>query len=108
MAGTDNQGKEATDPSLTPDEVEVLKRRELKWLHMLSKWESYMLKDYKKVRERCRKGIPSSVRARAWLQLSGAQFYLEEDKGHRTEFKRLYVSVTLSFVGLGSLFSAVE
>lgn len=89
MSGTDNQAKETQDPTLSAEEVEVLKRRELKWLQMLKNWETYMMKDYKKVRERCRKGVPSSVRARAWLQLSGAQFYLD-DKNNRTEFKRLY------------------
>ena len=31
-----------------------------------------MSKNYKKVRERCRKGIPTSVRPRAWYYLSGA------------------------------------
>ena len=31
------------------------RRREGKWLDMLSKWDSYMMRNYKKVRERCRK-----------------------------------------------------
>jgi len=57
---------------------EVLSRtqimsREKKWLHMLDNWETYMNKNYKKVRERCRKGIPSSLRSRAWYYLSGAE-----------------------------------
>lgn len=46
--------------------------REKKWLHMLKDWKMYMAKNYKKVRERCRKGIPQSVRPKAWFYLSGA------------------------------------
>lgn len=48
---------------------------------MLSHWEKYMTKHYKKVRERCRKGIPPSLRPRAWLYLCGGQFLMEQSKG---------------------------
>ena len=41
-------------------------------------------RNYKKVRERCRKGIPPSCRARAWLHLCGAKFKMESDKGPGT------------------------
>lgn len=59
----------------------VILRREQKWLRMLSQWEKYMAKHYKKVRERCRKGIPPSLRPRAWLYLCGGQFLMEQSKG---------------------------
>ena len=39
--------------------------REKKWLHMTQNWQSYMSKNYKKVRERCR--------PKAWFYLSGAE-----------------------------------
>lgn len=52
--------------------------REKKWLHMIAHWKEYMTKNYKKVRERCRKGIPSSVRPKAWFYLTGA--YLLQQK----------------------------
>lgn len=52
--------------------------REKKWLHMIAMWKEYMTKNYKKVRERCRKGIPSSVRPKAWFYLTGA--YLLQQK----------------------------
>ncbi|KAK8723940.1 hypothetical protein OTU49_011618, partial [Cherax quadricarinatus] len=52
--------------------VEVIRRREKKWLEMFSNWDSHMLKKYKKVRDRCRKGIPSALRARGWQHLCGA------------------------------------
>ena len=41
-------GEEVT-PKPTP--IDVLRRRETKWLDMLSDWDGYMLKHYKKVRE---------------------------------------------------------
>lgn len=48
--------------------------REKKWLYMIENWGEYMSKNYKKVRERCRKGIPQSIRPKAWFYLSGAYF----------------------------------
>ena len=36
------------------------------------------------MRERCRKGIPPSCRARAWLHLCGAKYKMESDKGPGT------------------------
>ena len=39
-------GEEVT-PKPTP--IDVLRRREAKWLDMLSDWDGYMLKHYKKV-----------------------------------------------------------
>jgi GTPase-activating protein len=56
----------------------VVLRREQKWLRMFSSWENFMSKNYKKVRERCRKGIPPSVRPRAWLYLCGGKLLLEQ------------------------------
>lgn len=52
---------------------EVVLRRERKWLSMLKNYDFYMDKQYKKIRERCRKGIPMSVRARAWAHLCGGE-----------------------------------
>ena len=31
------------------------RRRETKWLKMLEHWDDYMMKNYKKIRDRCRK-----------------------------------------------------
>lgn len=61
--------------------AEVLRKRELKWLDMLENWDKYMSKKYKKVRERCRKGIPASLRARAWQKLSGG-WHLQQRSKH--------------------------
>jgi hypothetical protein len=75
------------DPSLAfpPSElrvpVRVLRRREVKWLDMLENWEKWMLKRSKKVKERCRKGIPPSLRSRAWQYLSGSKYLMDSNKG---------------------------
>ncbi|XP_020706520.1 TBC1 domain family member whacked isoform X2 [Athalia rosae] len=58
---------------------EVILRRERKWLRMLSKWNNFMSTNYRKVRERCRKGIPPSVRPRAWLYLCGGKLLMDEN-----------------------------
>ena len=48
------------------------KRREWKWLEMINKWDDVILNKRAKVKERCQKGIPQSVRSLAWQCLSGA------------------------------------
>ncbi|KAL4003834.1 Rab-GTPase-TBC domain family protein [Acanthocheilonema viteae] len=57
--------------------LETLRKREKKWLHMLTNWSYFMDNKYEKVRERCRKGIPASLRGRAWKHLCGAAFHME-------------------------------
>ncbi|XP_061722815.1 TBC1 domain family member whacked isoform X1 [Cydia pomonella] len=73
------------EPKRTVSPSTILKR-EQKWLRMLNKWEAFMSKNYKKVRERCRKGIPASVRPRAWLYLCGGELLM---KKHPTEYEEL-------------------
>lgn len=74
-------GNQYTHPNAVQSlPVDVLRHRELKWLDMLDNWDKYMTKKYKKVRERCRKGIPPALRARAWMYLCGGQFLLEQNK----------------------------
>jgi hypothetical protein len=87
-----DEGKENGDDSAAKEsEAELQRRRETKWLDMLGNWDDYMMRNYKKVRERCRKGIPSSVRGRAWMHLCGAKHHMAQPQ-NKTEFKRLYVS----------------
>ncbi|VVC97785.1 unnamed protein product, partial [Leptidea sinapis] len=73
------------EPKRTVSPSTILKR-EQKWLRMLNNWEAFMNKNYKKVRERCRKGIPASVRPKAWLYLCGGQLLLEK---HPNEYEEL-------------------
>lgn len=61
--------------------TEVLRQREAKWLEMLNSWDKWMSKKHKKVKDRCQKGIPPSLRGRAWLYLTGAKFKKEQNKG---------------------------
>ncbi|XP_071946290.1 uncharacterized protein [Antedon mediterranea] len=60
--------------------ISVLRKRELKWLDMLLDWPKWMSKKQKKIKERCRKGIPSALRARAWQHLSGSKNIMEKNK----------------------------
>uniref|UniRef100_A0A1I8GDF9 Rab-GAP TBC domain-containing protein n=3 Tax=Macrostomum lignano TaxID=282301 RepID=A0A1I8GDF9_9PLAT len=69
----------ATSSSRSRSEaVEIIRRREKKWLDMLNNWAKVIAKDYQLVRERCRKGIPDSVRPKVWFHLCGA-FYINRD-----------------------------
>ncbi|XP_061590216.1 TBC1 domain family member 10A [Cololabis saira] len=61
--------------------IEVLRQREAKWLEMLNSWDKWMAKKHKKVKERCEKGIPPSLRGRAWLYLTGGKVKREQNQG---------------------------
>ncbi|XP_072311507.1 TBC1 domain family member 10A [Eucyclogobius newberryi] len=61
--------------------IEVLRQREAKWLEMLNSWDKWMAKKHKKIKERCQKGIPPSLRGRAWLYLTGGKVKREQNKG---------------------------
>lgn len=68
--------------------LKVQWKRELKWRDMLENWERYMTKHFKKVRERCRKGIPSSMRCAAWQNLCGGRFLMESYPGKFAELDK--------------------
>ena len=78
FAGGEN---ESTIRKTSEEDIEVIRRRENKWLHMLDHWDKYMLEKYKKVRHRCRKGIPPSIRPRAWQHLCGAKYRMSRQPG---------------------------
>ena len=95
---------------------DIIRRRELKWIDMFENWEKWMSKRFKKVmlllilpktiliitrcsvkhviswlsivqvKERCRKGIPSSLRGRAWQYLTGSKFLMEQH-GNKGRFE---------------------
>ena len=60
------------DPGLAVT-VSKLREREKKWINMLSKWSKYSNPNSKnavqKMKNRARKGIPDSMRGRAWMFL---------------------------------------
>ncbi|CAL8114140.1 unnamed protein product [Orchesella dallaii] len=67
-------GEQYTHESEPNPPPEVIRKREMKWLTMLSHWDTTMKNSFKTVRNRCRKGIPRSVRGRAWYYLCGAVY----------------------------------
>lgn len=68
--------------------VDVARQRELKWLDMFSNWEKWLSRRFHKVKMRCRKGIPSSLRAKAWQYLSNSRELLEQNPGKFEELER--------------------
>ncbi|XP_067461250.1 TBC1 domain family member 10A-like [Thunnus thynnus] len=84
--GGAQQYTEASAQDVPPD---VLRQREVKWLDMLSHWDKWMIKRFNKVRLRCQKGIPPSLRGRAWLYLSGGKVKREQNHGKFQELDSL-------------------
>lgn len=74
-----NQYTNPEDEKRLPQEK--LRKRETKWLDMFVNWDKWMSKKFKKVRERCRKGIPPSLRAKAWQYLTGSFFIAQQNQG---------------------------
>nr|XP_033811340.1 TBC1 domain family member 10A isoform X2 [Geotrypetes seraphini] len=74
---------ESVSAESPPTEIplEVLRQREAKWLDMLNNWDKWMAKRHKKIRLRCQKGIPPSLRGRAWQYLSGSKVRLDQNLG---------------------------
>uniref|UniRef100_A0A7N6AAZ6 Rab-GAP TBC domain-containing protein n=1 Tax=Anabas testudineus TaxID=64144 RepID=A0A7N6AAZ6_ANATE len=68
--------------------VEVARQREMKWLDMFKNWDKWVKHRFQKVKLRCRKGIPSSLRATAWQLLSNSKELLEANKGKFEELER--------------------
>src|SRR5947209_5913925 len=68
------RGEQYTHDSEPRLPADVVRQREVKWLQMLTRWDHYMKREFRVVRGRCRKGIPQSVRGRAWFYLCGAAY----------------------------------
>jgi len=84
----DEDGVDAGGGGASVIDIDVLRKREVKWREMLDNWNHYMTRDYKKVRSRCRKGIPASIRSKAWLNLCGAKFLMEKPE-NKDRYKQL-------------------
>uniref|UniRef100_A0A3Q3J1H9 Rab-GAP TBC domain-containing protein n=1 Tax=Monopterus albus TaxID=43700 RepID=A0A3Q3J1H9_MONAL len=81
--------------------VEVARQREMKWLDMFRNWDKWIKHRFQKVKLRCRKGIPSSLRGTAWQLLSNSKELLEANKGKFEVFwmgidKILFIPMPLS------------
>lgn len=59
------------------DGAQVL-RREVKWANMTADWSATSHKMMEKLKERCRKGIPSKLRGIAWQYLLGSRREMED------------------------------
>jgi hypothetical protein len=65
--------------------IKVVRERERKWMEMLNNYDDWMKKRFKKMRSRCRKGIPQSMRSKAWMYLTGAILSKEKRPTYYTE-----------------------
>ncbi|XP_054615487.1 TBC1 domain family member 10A-like [Dunckerocampus dactyliophorus] len=81
-------GNQYSDISDKEVRVEVSRQREMKWLDMFNNWDKWVKHRFQKVKLRCRKGIPSSLRAKAWQLLSNSQELLEANSGKFEELER--------------------
>ncbi|KAM4608123.1 uncharacterized protein O3C94_022953 [Discoglossus pictus] len=68
--------------------VEIARQRELKWLDMFNHWDKWLTRRFQKVKLRCRKGIPSSLRSKAWQLLSNSHELLTKNPGKFEEMER--------------------
>lgn len=57
--------------------AEQLRQREAKWLLMIANWDRFTLAHPGKLKSRCRKGVPDSLRGMVWARLTGAQKEME-------------------------------
>lgn len=65
--------------------IKVIQERELKWVDMLANFDEWMSKRFKKIKSRCRKGIPQSMRAKAWMHLTGAVLLKQQKPNYYAE-----------------------
>ncbi|XP_061159800.1 TBC1 domain family member 10B-like [Syngnathus typhle] len=80
-----NQFSEGSDKDVR---VEVARQREMKWLDMFNNWDKWVKHRFQKIKMRCRKGIPSSLRSKAWQLLSNSQELLDANPGKFEELER--------------------
>lgn len=66
---------------LTAADIATIRRHEIKWMGMLNDWDTWMLKRPGKIKSRCRKGIPDSLRGRIWARLTGADELMAANPG---------------------------
>lgn len=65
---------ERKQPERSP---EKLREREAKWLLMIANWDRFVHDHPAKLKSRCRKGVPDSLRGMVWARLTGAQNEME-------------------------------
>ena len=65
------------------------RHREMKWLKMLNNWNASIKAKKTKVKRRCYKGIPHSLRGKVWTFFSGSWFVvgISKDRHQKTNFE---------------------
>ncbi|XP_053473571.1 TBC1 domain family member 10B-like [Ictalurus furcatus] len=81
-------GTQYSEGNVAELSVEVARHREMKWLDMFKNWDKWISRRFPKVKLRCRKGIPSSLRSRAWQLLSNSEELLMANIGKFEELER--------------------
>ncbi|KAJ7989546.1 hypothetical protein DPEC_G00305660 [Dallia pectoralis] len=81
-------GTQYSEGSDKDSRVDVARQREMKWLDMFNNWDKWVSRRFQKVKLRCRKGIPSSLRAKAWQLLSNSKELLDSNPGRFEELER--------------------
>ncbi|XP_051995258.1 TBC1 domain family member 10A-like [Xyrauchen texanus] len=81
-------GTQYSEASEAEMQVAVARQREMKWLDMFRNWDKWISRRFQKVKQRCRKGIPSSLRAKAWQLLSNSQELLDSNPGKFEELEQ--------------------
>ncbi|KAF0033015.1 TBC1 domain family member 10A [Scophthalmus maximus] len=81
-------GNQYSDSGEKEVRVEVARQREMKWIDMFNNWDKWIKHRFPKVKLRCRKGIPSSLRSKAWQLLSNSQDLLDANRGKFEELER--------------------
>ena len=68
--------------SLFPCHIYIFERSQNKKIKIvISTRTLYYIVSFCQVKERCRKGIPPSVRSRAWQYLCGSKFLMDHNQG---------------------------
>ncbi|OTF77950.1 TBC1 domain family member 10A-like protein [Euroglyphus maynei] len=79
----DNDCDDQDHDTPSVQDLKAIRIKERKWLQMLNNWRYYINFKWDKIRDRCRKGIPHSLRSQAWFHLCGAHL-------QRNRFPNLY------------------
>uniref|UniRef100_A0A8C2CVF2 TBC1 domain family, member 10b n=1 Tax=Cyprinus carpio TaxID=7962 RepID=A0A8C2CVF2_CYPCA len=81
-------GAQYSESSEAEIAVAVARQREMKWLDMFRNWDKWISRRFQKVKMRCRKGIPCSLRSKAWQLLSNSQELLDSNPGKFEELEQ--------------------
>lgn len=66
--------------------------RLMKWKEMTDKWDLWVRKKHKRLKERVRKGIPNAFRTVAWARLLKSEVYKQHCNKHRKDYYKWLVT----------------